>query len=309
MKKRIIYFAILLVFVLIPLRSYSWDTTAAKFYPLNVGNVYIYEETSLWFNCDPFEFRNFHKVIINDIVLKPNGKMYYQFTGWWNPSGFSPSWNYQRVDSTTMNIYAYDETNNSEYLIDSLKINSGNSFSGNRFNSQIPVGHCNGFLILNIMGEMRNTMLLNSAIFSSITAGYGIAEGIGFTGYSSCEIGSGTSYHLKGCILNGELFGDTSLTKITQTSTKIPDHYSLSQNYPNPFNPMTIINYQCSMYNDVSLKVFDVLGNEVSTLVNEKQTAGSYSVTFDGSNFPSGVYFYKLEAGQFVETKRMVLIK
>ena len=89
MKKRIIYFAILLVFVLIPLRSYSWDTTAAKFYPLNVGNVYIYEETSLWFNCDPFEFRNFHKVIINDIVLKPNGKMYYQFTGWWNPSGFS----------------------------------------------------------------------------------------------------------------------------------------------------------------------------------------------------------------------------
>ena len=63
------------------------------------------------------------------------------------------------------------------------------------------------------------------------------------------------------------------------------------------------------MYNDVSLKVFDVLGNEVSTLVNEKQNAGSYSVTFDGSNFPSGVYFYKLEAGEFAETKRMVLIK
>ena len=63
------------------------------------------------------------------------------------------------------------------------------------------------------------------------------------------------------------------------------------------------------MYNDVSLKVYDVLGNEVLTLVNEKQTAGSYSVTFDGSNFPSGVYFYKLEAGEFVETKRMILLK
>ncbi|MFZ1322575.1 MAG: T9SS type A sorting domain-containing protein, partial [Ignavibacteria bacterium] len=90
-----------------------------------------------------------------------------------------------------------------------------------------------------------------------------------------------------------------NLTGLTQTGIEIPSSYSLSQNFPNPFNPMTIINYQCSMYNDVSLKVFDVLGNEVSTLVNEKQSAGSYSVTFDGSNFPSGVYFYKLEAGGF----------
>ena len=102
---------------------------------------------------------------------------------------------------------------------------------------------------------------------------------------------------------------DQYITNIRQISTEVPDQYRLFDNFPNPFNPMTIIKYQCTVYNDVSLKVFDVLGNEVSTLVNEKQTAGSYSVSFDGSNFPSGVYFYKLEAGDFAETKRMVLIK
>jgi len=98
---------------------------------------------------------------------------------------------------------------------------------------------------------------------------------------------------------------------INNINTEEIKGYILFQNYPNPFNPKTIINYKCSMYNDVSLKVFDVLGNEVDELVNEKQNAGSYSVIFDGSNFPSGVYFYKLDlgAGEFVETRRMVLLK
>ncbi|MFZ1322578.1 MAG: T9SS type A sorting domain-containing protein [Ignavibacteria bacterium] len=104
-------------------------------------------------------------------------------------------------------------------------------------------------------------------------------------------------------------FTTYDIVGISQITGEVPDNFKLHQNYPNPFNPITIIKYQCSMYNDVSLKVYDVLGNEVLTLVNEKQTAGSYSVTFDGSNFPSGVYFYKLEAGEFVETKRMILLK
>ena len=85
--------------------------------------------------------------------------------------------------------------------------------------------------------------------------------------------------------------------------------YNLNQNYPNPFNPKTIINYQCSMFNDVSLKVYDVLGHEVAVLVNEKQSPGTYQVEFDGSNFASGVYFYQLKAADFVVTKKMNLLK
>ncbi|MBK9332097.1 MAG: T9SS type A sorting domain-containing protein [Ignavibacteria bacterium] len=99
------------------------------------------------------------------------------------------------------------------------------------------------------------------------------------------------------------------LTDFTNISSEIPDEYSLSQNYPNPFNPRTIINYQLSMFNFVSLKVYDVLGNEVAVLVNEKHNAGAYSVEFDGSGFSSGVYYYRLETAEFRETKSMVLLK
>ncbi len=97
----------------------------------------------------------------------------------------------------------------------------------------------------------------------------------------------------------------------SQTSSQIPEQFLLKQNYPNPFNPSTRINYELRNSNYVSLKVFDLLGKEVATLVNEKQNAGSYAVDFNSTEFnlPSGIYFYTLNAGEFKETKKMVLIK
>ena len=90
--------------------------------------------------------------------------------------------------------------------------------------------------------------------------------------------------------------------------------YAVRQNYPNPFNPTTVINYQLPFSSNVKLTVYDVMGREVRTLVNEKQNAGSYNVEFDGTNLASGVYFYNLSAntpagGKFTETKKMLLIK
>jgi hypothetical protein len=89
----------------------------------------------------------------------------------------------------------------------------------------------------------------------------------------------------------------------------IPSEYSLNQNYPNPFNPTTVINYQLPTNGFMSLKVYDVLGKEVATLVNEYKEAGYYEASFDASRLSSGVYFYKLQAGNFVMTKKMLLAK
>jgi hypothetical protein len=85
--------------------------------------------------------------------------------------------------------------------------------------------------------------------------------------------------------------------------------FALSQNYPNPFNPATIINYQLPVESQVSLKVYDMLGNEVATLVNEIKTAGEHQIEFNAGSIASGIYFYRLQAGSFVETKRMMLMK
>lgn len=119
------------------------------------------------------------------------------------------------------------------------------------------------------------------------------------------------SFAVKRVLGGGIKFVDEIPTSSEENTaaTSIPVQYSLSQNYPNPFNPTTKINFQLPAGNFVSLKIYDALGKEVATLVNEKKDAGSYSVEFNANNFSSGIYFYRLNAGEFTETKRMLLLK
>jgi len=94
-----------------------------------------------------------------------------------------------------------------------------------------------------------------------------------------------------------------------ETGNIHPKKYKLMQNYPNPFNPTTTIKYQIPEMSFVTIKVYDVLGNEIVTLVNEEKSAGSYEIEFDATGLPSGIYFYQLKAGSFIQTKKMILIK
>mgnify|MGYP000255309590 CR=1 FL=1 len=88
-----------------------------------------------------------------------------------------------------------------------------------------------------------------------------------------------------------------------------PQNFALEQNYPNPFNPSTTIKYSVKENTLVSLKVYDILGNEVVALVNKVQPAGKYIINFDASSLASGVYLYKLSAGSFIDTKKMIFLK
>jgi photosystem II stability/assembly factor-like uncharacterized protein len=88
-----------------------------------------------------------------------------------------------------------------------------------------------------------------------------------------------------------------------------PTEYNLTQNYPNPFNPSTKIKYSIPQTSQVQVKVFDVLGNEIETLVNEEKSVGSYELTWNAEQLPSGIYFYLIQAGSFIDTKKMILIK
>ncbi len=92
-------------------------------------------------------------------------------------------------------------------------------------------------------------------------------------------------------------------------TARIPNFYALQQNYPNPFNPATKISYALPKTGNVTLKVYDILGREVATLVNEVKQAGIYTVDFNASNLASGVYFYRILSGDFTAVKKMVLVK
>jgi hypothetical protein len=154
---------------------------------------------------------------------------------------------------------------------------------------------------------------------------YSVADST-YTDFRSVEVASDGGFILCGAyrypgqfekilMAKTDSAGNIGPVSINQISTIIPSEFILHQNYPNPFNPGTIIRYSLKVNSDVSLKIFDMLGREISILVNERQDAGTYSVDWDGSNFSSGVYFYQLIAkDQFNKimhssTRRMLLIK
>lgn len=99
------------------------------------------------------------------------------------------------------------------------------------------------------------------------------------------------------------------VTSVEPATSEVPRQFRLAQNYPNPFNPSTIIKFELPKTSQVSLTVYDVLGRQVAVLVNERREAGVYEVKFDGSGLSSGVYFYRLTAGSFVQTHKLLLMR
>ncbi len=138
--------------------------------------------------------------------------------------------------------------------------------------------------------------------------------------------GKGTTTEIQNYVFSDDLFGIESehlyyrlkqidfdgtfeYSEVVEVVVGIPTEFSLEQNYPNPFNPLTTIRFTISDLRFTVLKVYDVLGNEIAILVNEEKPIGIYEVEFNATTLPSGIYFYKLRAGDFIETRKMVLIK
>jgi hypothetical protein len=142
-------------------------------------------------------------------------------------------------------------------------------------------------------------------------------------GFNWSVLNSGTRKRLNGVSFinkdTGIVVGDSGLVLTTYTggiltgvgneATLIPERFLLHQNYPNPVNPVTNIRYDLPHDKYVTIKVYDVLGKEVVTLVNENKEAGRYLVSFNAANFSSGIYFYTVNAGEFSQTRRMTLLK
>jgi hypothetical protein len=129
--------------------------------------------------------------------------------------------------------------------------------------------------------------------------------------YSYIDDQPGNSYRLEQIDNDGlkNYFGPIYLNPSSVSDHSVPVVFKLYQNYPNPFNPTTIINYQLAVDNFTTLKVYNLVGKEVATLVNGNQKAGNHQVTFDGSKLSSGMYFYKLQTGKNVEVRKFTLVK
>ena len=177
---------------------------------------------------------------------------------------------------------------------------------------------------------LEDTNLLTENLFSNIPDNY-LYVGTGTNGKVYCSINWGATWKdVSGglkvnkvkalCQLGPYLIAGTNngiwritlqqlLTAIEDNQSKLTNNFSLLQNFPNPFNPSTNINYSVPKASIVTIKVYNMLGKELTTLVNEEKSAGNYSVKFNGKQLSSGIYFYKMLAGSFVETKKLILMK
>ena len=279
----------------IPQEVYDW-------YPLEIGNLWAYED--YYINNGNQEFAGYSWEIITDFITLGNSKDYFElvrneFTGIKDTL-------YLRLDEQTAEIYLYDFSSGNDLLYENLFVETGDTICyeyPEYWDCQIVQSE-----------EPFSTWGLNTQkriIFPDevgFICSHSLVNEIGKFNYGCADL-YGYSSNLIGCVIDGTVYGDTSVVSVESKIPEIPSEYSLLQNYPNPFNPTTKISWQAPVGAYQTLKIFDVLGKEIATLVDEYKPAGRYEVEFDASSLPSGIYFYQLKAGLFVETKKMIMLK
>lgn len=309
--------------IILNLYIYSQDSNIVKYFPLKVGNVWVYNGNhSIYTQCSRHSIQRFtvdsQFTINNKVYFKINySKIYISGNG---NCGFTYlNSGYYRVDSLNGNVYklrtAPDTNctyNQYDILIDSLygKVrDTSYPCPRNMYYRKTLIDTSN----VEIFGILKPTKYFQSGDFFEYAYFGEYSKDFGLKYFSEYGISMSSQSFLKGCIINGVLYGDTTYTLIglNQINKQIPIICNLFQNYPNPFNPTTKIKFAIS---DVSagqtfLSVYDILGNEISVLVNQNLKPGEYEIEWNATSKPSGVYYYKLQAGEYSETKKMVLLK
>ena len=281
------------------------DTT--DWYPLEIGNKWLFRYG--W----PDVYYSTVEVISD--TLMPNGKTYFVL----NSGLFSE---YQRKENNEY-VFGYNVADSTEFVIFDF-VSEDRSFWEN-YDSVlcwgiVSTGYTyNPFLKTNTGKKSFDYVMVDTlsnpidTIFGAVLGAWPVEifQGVGITSFGSDphDLFAGGLF---GAIINGDTLG--TITSIKPDEYFV-DNYYLYQNYPNPFNPSTTIKYSIPRSTEfysvpqTTLKVYDLLGNEIATLVNEEQKAGNYEVNFNAKKLSSGVYFYKLQSGTFTQSKKMILLK
>ncbi len=281
-----------------------------QYYPLQEGNYREYLEISR--NSEPpFETDSlyFSIEVMGDTLLA-NG-LYYknmQYCNFYDRQTVTAV--FERIDSASGDVFRYDTTSSTnEHKIDCLFATGGDVFMAGTHEpgvSGLFVTECRDTMTEDIFGIPTQIKAYDK--FSLAESGYILARGLGlYRTFVDWDNGM-TNTYLVYASIDGEEYGKKVLLGIND-SPVIPSGFVLFQNYPNPFNPTTTIRYKLVQSGPVKLTVYNVLGQQVSVLADEREPAGIHQVTFNASQLASGVYFYTIQIGNKVWARKMLLMK
>lgn len=272
------------------------------FYPLKIGNRWWYKRSSKW-NSET-EVSYYVKEIFGKETLS-NGFVYYKVK---EIDEFSEKIYFERIDTTTGMLYKNENDFDEEIV--NLNMKYGESIN---LNSGKTINYSS---TKRVLFQRKVYDIKNYVSTCCEYGGFSLVKNIGQLFKSKLIVDMPEVYDtLVGGIINGVIYGDTTKVGINEQPKNYPTDLSLEQNYPNPFNPVTKIKYsipRSTEYHSVqhiTLKVFDILGREVATLINKEQNAGNYEVEFDGLTHTSGLYIYQLQANNSILSRKMLLLK
>lgn len=263
------------------------NNNAQELAPLKLGNVWIYEHPS-----------TIGRLTIVDTNVVINSIPYFEVSIESNYGGVTDS-HFVRLREDGFYVYLYN-TETAYY--------KKNAVIGDTWTIYPYVYTLEDTLVANVFGEQTTVKFLTIdsgllLIHEYWTEKFGKLSSSQFPNPWLMEA-------LLGCVIDGVAYGDTTFTIVSvENEFETPNSFYLVQNYPNPFNPTTEIRFRIAELGFVSLKVYDVLGNEITTLINEEMPTGEYDVEFNAATLPSGIYFYSLRAGDKFTTKKMVLLR
>lgn len=221
-------------------------------------------------------------------TLMPNGKVYKAFSNFFFRYEGTKLYQFSGIDSIEFVRYDFSKQKGDTIAV----VRPG------RFQFAIFISDDKNVVVFGRQRRVISVHSSNGSIWDTI------ADSIGIVTFNR---DTDNSYELTGATISGTTFGN--VTSVTDEAGRTPAETLLSNNYPNPANPSTIISFTIPSRLFVTLKIYDVLGKEVTSLANEELNAGSYFRTWNAATMPSGMYFYRLQVGGFTETKRMVLLR
>jgi hypothetical protein len=270
--------------------SWTFVSQAQGYFPLQIGNIWQYSSADIMNPDMPLESK-----IVGDTLLS-NGKSYSTI------SGLTLGTNFLRQEGSK--VYGYDRTDSAEYILLDYTANSGDTLSHHSNRQRTVVAGGKHTYPNTSTSYWKFYERMGTGPGSYIFYNWTIQDSIGLT---ALTVEPGNSWGLRGALINGKLTG--TITGILEETPIIPLNPILKQNYPNPFNPTTLILFVLNKSSQISLRIFNTLGQEVSIIANGMYSAGIHSIIWNASKFSSGIYFYRLETSSYKETKKMLLIR